>query len=70
MDQHVKDAMAWSVKTQGVTVFDLTGEQKAKWDFFCEPITAKWIKDNAAKGLPAQAIVDDIRSIAKKYEAK
>ena len=45
-------------------------QQKAEWDGLLEPITAKWIKDNAAKGLPAQAIVDDIRSIAKKYEAK
>ncbi len=70
MDQHVTDAMAWSVKTQGVTVFDLSGAQKAKWDALLEPITAKWIKDNAAKGLPAQAIVDDIKSIAKKYEGK
>ena len=70
MDNHVKDAMDWSVKTQGVTVFDLSGGQKAKWDALLEPITAKWIKDNAAKGLPAQAIVNDIRSIAKKYEGK
>lgn len=70
MDQHVKDAMAWSVKTQGVTVFDLSGDQKAKWDGLLAPITAKWIKDNTAKGLPAQAIVDDIKSIAKKYEGK
>ena len=70
MDNHVKEAMDWSVKTQGVTVFDLSPEQKAKWDGLLEPITAKWIKDNAAKGLPAQAIVDDIRAFAKKNEGK
>ncbi len=70
MDEHVTDAMAWSVKTQGVTVYDLSGEQKAKWDALLEPITAKWIKDNTAKGLPAQAIVDDIKSISGKYEGK
>lgn len=70
MDNHVKDAMAWSVKTQGVTVFDLSEAQKVKWDSLLVPITAKWIKDNAAKGLPAQAIVNDIQSIAKKYEGK
>ena len=70
MDNHVKEAMDWSVKTQGVTVFDLSPEQKAKWDALLEPITAKWIKDNAAKGLPAQAIVDDIRAFAKKNEGK
>ena len=70
MDQHVKDAMEWSVKTQGVKVFDLAGAEKAKWDALLEPITAEWIKDNAANGLPAQAIVDDIRAFAKKNEGK
>ncbi len=70
MDNHVKAAMKWSVETQGVKVFDLTKEQKAKWDALLEPITAKWIEANGAKGLPAQAIVDDIKSIAKKYEGK
>ena len=70
MDNHVKEAMDWSVKTQGVTVFDLSPEQKAKWDFLLKPIINNWIKDNAAKGLPAQAIVDDIRSFAKSCQAK
>ena len=70
MDNHVKEAMKWSVDTQGVKMFNLTKEQKAKWDALLEPITAKWIQDNAAKGLPAQAIVDDIKTISKKYEGK
>ncbi len=70
MDNHVKDAMKWSVDTQGVEVFDLTPEQKAKWDGLLEPIVTKWVKDNAAKGLPAEAIVKDIRALAKKNKGK
>jgi TRAP-type transport system periplasmic protein len=70
MDNHVIESIGWSVIVQNLEVIQLSKGEKAKWNKLLEPITAKWIKDNAAKGLPAQAIVDDIRSIAKKYEGK
>lgn len=70
MDNHVKDAMAWSEKTQGVKTFQLSKEEKAKWDKLLEPMTDKWIKDAEAKGLPAKAIIKDIKSFASKYEGK
>ncbi|MBU1904489.1 MAG: TRAP transporter substrate-binding protein [Proteobacteria bacterium] len=70
MDNHVKDAMAWSEKTQGVKTFQLSKEEKAKWDKLLEPMTDKWIKDAEAKGLPAKAIIKDIKDFARKYEGK
>lgn len=70
MDKHVKKAMAWSKKKQGVKVFRLLKKEKAKWDKLLEPITAAWIKKNKAKGLPAEAIIRDIKDFAQMYEGK
>ncbi len=67
MDTHVKEAIAWSKKTHGVEVIQLPPAEKAKWDKLLEPMTAKWIKDASGKGIPAQAIVDDIRALTKKH---
>ncbi len=70
MDNHVDESMAWSARKQGVQVFHLSKAEKTKWNKLLEPITAKWIKANEAKGLPAKAIVQDIRDIARMYEGK
>ncbi|MBW2109058.1 MAG: TRAP transporter substrate-binding protein [Deltaproteobacteria bacterium] len=70
MDNHVKEAIAWSKQTHHVEVIELSAEQKAKWDALLDPITAKWIADTQAKGLPAQAVVDDIRAFAAMYAGK
>jgi len=70
MDNHVKKAMSWSKRKQGVKVFRLSKKEKAKWDKLLEPITENWIKTNEAKGLPAKAIVKDIKDFARMYEGK
>jgi TRAP-type C4-dicarboxylate transport system substrate-binding protein len=70
MDNHVLDSIAWSKEKQGVKVITLSDEEKAKWDKLLEPITAKWIKDNEAKGVPAAKIVADIKAIAAMYAGK
>ncbi len=67
MDNHVKEAMEWSVKSQKVEVIELSAAEKAKWDARLEPITAKWIEQAKAKGLPAEAIVADIEALVKKH---
>ncbi|MBC8178192.1 MAG: hypothetical protein H8E19_12375 [Deltaproteobacteria bacterium] len=51
-------------------MFRLPKKEKAKWDKLLEPITANWIKTNEAKGLPAKAIVQDIKDFARMYEGK
>jgi len=70
MDNHVKEAMAWSKKTHGVEFIELSPEQKAQWDKLLEPITQKWIDKVTAKGVPGKAIVGDIKAIAAMYEGK
>ena len=67
MDNHMVESMTWSKKEQKVEVIQLSEAEKAKWDKLLEPITAKWIADNKAKGVPAEAIVNDIRAFAKKH---
>ena len=67
MDNHVKEAMEWSVKSQKVEVIELSAAEKAKWDARLEPLTAKWIEQAKAKGLPAEAIVADIKALVEKH---
>lgn len=70
MDNHVKDSVAWSKQNHNIEVFELSKEERAKWDALLAPITGKWIEDAKAKGLPAEAIVADMKAFAKKYSAK
>jgi TRAP-type C4-dicarboxylate transport system substrate-binding protein len=65
MDNHVDEAMAWSKKTQNVEVIQLSKDEKAEWDKLLEPITAQWIEDSKAKGLPAEGIVEYIRAFVR-----
>lgn len=66
MDKHVKEAMAWSVKTQKVEVTKLSPDTLGKWNKLLVPITANWIKKVDAKGFKGKAIVDDIKALMKK----
>jgi TRAP-type C4-dicarboxylate transport system substrate-binding protein len=66
MDDHVNEAMDWSKKTQNVQVIELSAQDKAQMDKLLDPITKKWIEDAKAKGLPAEAILADIKAFEKK----
>ncbi len=70
MDNHVEESIAWSKKTHNLKVNQLSEEEKAKWDELLAPITDKWIKDGKAKGLPVEAIVNDIKAFAKMYSGQ
>jgi TRAP-type C4-dicarboxylate transport system substrate-binding protein len=67
MDDHVKESMEWSVNTQNVEVINLSAEQKAKWNGMLQQITDNWVVDAKAKGLPAEAIVRDMKVSTDKY---
>jgi TRAP-type C4-dicarboxylate transport system substrate-binding protein len=66
MDNHVKAAMEWAKTEQGVEVITLSAEEKAKWDAQLMPLTEKWISEAQGKGVPSDAIVNDIKSLIKK----
>lgn len=70
MDNHVKESVEWSKKTYNVEFTELSKEQKNKWNNMLTPLTDEWIKGAEAKGVPAKAIVEDIKAFTKKYSGK
>jgi TRAP-type C4-dicarboxylate transport system substrate-binding protein len=67
MDNHVKTAVEWSQNTQNVEFIQLTKAEKNNWDLKLQFLTTKWIADGSAKGMPAQAIVNDIKRLIQKH---
>jgi TRAP-type C4-dicarboxylate transport system substrate-binding protein len=67
MDDHVKNAVEWSKATYQVEFIELTQAQKQEWNALLEPIIEQYIQETSAKGLPAQAIVGDIRALIERY---
>jgi len=67
MDNHVNESIEWSKKNYNVEFIQLSHAEKAKWDKKLQFITDKWVKNAKEKGLPAEAIVNDIKAFTKKY---
>ncbi len=67
MDSHVKESIAWSKESYDVEFIDLDGPEKAKWDSRLSSIVDNWKHRAVAKGLPADAIIKDVRALADKY---
>ncbi|MGD8369136.1 MAG: C4-dicarboxylate ABC transporter substrate-binding protein, partial [Desulfobacterales bacterium] len=67
MDNHVKDAVEWSKATYQVEFIELTQAQKQEWNALLDPIVEQYIRETSEKGLPARAIVDDIRALIARY---
>ncbi len=69
MDKHVDKSVEWSKKNHNIEITKLTKKQLAKWNKLLRPLKDKWITKAKAKGLPARAILRDIR-IAKEYHSR
>ena len=67
MDGHVKEAIAWSKKTHNVEFITLSKDEKAAWDAKLQFLTDKWVKGAKEKGLPAEAIVGDLKALVAKH---
>jgi TRAP-type C4-dicarboxylate transport system substrate-binding protein len=67
MDNHVKEALEWSKKEQQVEIIELAPAEKAKWDAKLQFMTDKWVKGAKEKGLPAEAIIADMKSAIAKH---
>ncbi|RLB81658.1 MAG: C4-dicarboxylate ABC transporter substrate-binding protein, partial [Deltaproteobacteria bacterium] len=70
MDNHVKQAMSWSKRKQGVKVIRLSKAEKAKWDKLLEPIVNNWVKSAESKGVPGKALVRDIKAFMNMYSGQ
>lgn len=47
--------------------YTLPADEKARWVEAVEPVYAKWIEDMEARGLPGEEMIEDARTLAKKY---
>lgn len=73
MDRHVNESIEWSKKNCNVEITELSQEEMAKWNKLLSPIIERWIIEAEAKGLPAKAILRDIKTTkecrgSKKYQ--
>jgi TRAP-type C4-dicarboxylate transport system substrate-binding protein len=68
MDDHVKESIEWSKTNYNIEIFELSGDELTRWNALLEPMTAKWVEDAKAKGLPGDEIVADMKAFAKKYQ--
>jgi len=69
MDKHVNKSIDWSKKNHNIEITKLTQKELANWNRLLRPLKDKWITQAKAKGLPARAILRDIR-IAKEYHTQ
>ena len=67
MDNHVDESIAWSKKNHNIEITELSKDDQAKMEKAVEPMVGKWLEDAKAKGLPADAILADMKAFAKKY---
>jgi TRAP-type C4-dicarboxylate transport system substrate-binding protein len=70
MDDHVNKSIAWSKKNYKIEIYELPAAEMALWNEKMAPITTKWVENATTKGLPAAAIVNDMKAFAKKYQGK
>ncbi|MBA4416744.1 MAG: C4-dicarboxylate ABC transporter substrate-binding protein [Syntrophus sp. (in: bacteria)] len=69
VDNHVKDALAWSKeKYKDFQIFELPKSDTAEIPKLMKPIIDAYIKKTNAAGLPGDQIVKDIYSLKAKYE--
>jgi TRAP-type C4-dicarboxylate transport system substrate-binding protein len=67
MDNHVKESIEWSKKNYNVEFIQLSDSEMATWNQKLQFITDNWVKDAKEKGLPAEAIVEDIKTLTKNH---
>jgi len=67
MDNHVKESIAWSKEKYQVESIRLDEKEKANWERMLQPIIDQWIVEAKEKGLPAEAILSDLKSLVRKY---
>ncbi len=67
MDNHVKEAIAWSKAEQKVEVITLAPEELAKWNALLGGNVDVWTAGAKEKNLPADAILADVKSLIAEY---
>jgi TRAP-type transport system periplasmic protein len=61
---------AYDKKAGNPEIYTIPDSEYQRWVKATAPVLDKWMADMEAKGLPAKAIIEDQRSLIKKYSAK
>ena len=51
----------------GVELIQLNDQEKQTWRTVLQPVLDKWIETNEAAGLPAKALIEDVRRLEAEY---
>lgn len=71
MDRHVEESIAWSKKNHGVEVIELSSEQDSNWNkTLVTPIVDEMVQKMEDKGLPGQALIQDILDFSAMYNGQ
>jgi TRAP-type C4-dicarboxylate transport system substrate-binding protein len=70
VDNHVKEALAWSKQKYGHKVISLKAGEKAEVSRLLKPMISDYVEKVNALGLPGDAIIKDVYILKKKYERK
>jgi TRAP-type C4-dicarboxylate transport system substrate-binding protein len=62
MDGHVKESVEWAKATYNVDFITLSQSEQDQWNRLLGQISEQWAADAKAKGLPAEAILRDIKA--------
>jgi TRAP-type transport system periplasmic protein len=68
VDDHVKDALAWSKQKYNHQVFELPAADKAEVPKLLKPMIDEYVKRVSALGLPGEQVMKDVYSLKAKYE--
>jgi TRAP-type C4-dicarboxylate transport system substrate-binding protein len=56
------------LKKEGFEVYLLSAQERARWQKAAQPIVDKWVREQEAKGLPAQQVLETIRQVVELYK--
>ncbi len=67
-DQHVKEAIRWSKEKKGVKIYHFSHPEMVQIKKKVSFMTDNYLKETAAKKLPGEAFLNDLKSLKAKYE--
>lgn len=70
VDNHVKEALAWSKEKYKHQMLTLSGEDQAQIEKLLHPMVQDYVKRVTGQGLPGEQILKDVRTLKAKYEKK
>jgi len=70
LDNHVKEALDWSVAEHNLQTVTLSPEEKAAWDAKLAPLQEKAVADLQAQGLPAEEFKKRLDELKEQYSAQ